>query len=52
MSASPSCVGKNAPALGEHTRAVLEEAGLSQAEIAVLIGVREDVDQSLGRPPA
>jgi CoA:oxalate CoA-transferase len=38
MSGSQSRVGERAPALGEHTRAVLEEAGLTQAEIAVLIG--------------
>ena len=36
MSASRAHVGEHAPALGEHTREILSEAGLSPAEIARL----------------
>jgi crotonobetainyl-CoA:carnitine CoA-transferase CaiB-like acyl-CoA transferase len=38
MSATPPVAGRRAPLLGEHTRAVLQEAGCSESEIgAVLI---------------
>ena len=37
MSGSAACVGGHAPALGEHTRCVLQAAGFWDAEIDVLI---------------
>jgi crotonobetainyl-CoA:carnitine CoA-transferase CaiB-like acyl-CoA transferase len=36
MSATPPVVGRRAPLLGEHTEAVLREAGFTDAEIAQL----------------
>jgi CoA:oxalate CoA-transferase len=38
MSGARVSAGNRAPALGEHTRAVLDEAGFSQVQIAVLAG--------------
>jgi crotonobetainyl-CoA:carnitine CoA-transferase CaiB-like acyl-CoA transferase len=38
MSGAKVEAGKRAPALGEHTSAVLGEAGLSRGEAAVLVG--------------
>jgi crotonobetainyl-CoA:carnitine CoA-transferase CaiB-like acyl-CoA transferase len=40
MSGARVAVGKHAPALGEHTRAFLGESGLSEDQIAVVIGKR------------
>jgi formyl-CoA transferase len=36
FSATPAEIRRGAPALGEHTREILEEAGYSAAEIAEL----------------
>jgi crotonobetainyl-CoA:carnitine CoA-transferase CaiB-like acyl-CoA transferase len=40
MTATPGGVHARAPLLGEHTRAQLERAGLSDAEIQILIDGR------------
>jgi len=40
MSETPPRIKRRAPLLGEHTREVLAEAGLSEAEIAALLPVR------------
>jgi crotonobetainyl-CoA:carnitine CoA-transferase CaiB-like acyl-CoA transferase len=37
MSATPTDAHRRAPLLGEHTRAVLDEAGFSDDDIASLI---------------
>ena len=44
LSASPATVRRPAPLLGQHTRAVLAEAGLDENEIGSLIeiGVAEE----------
>ena len=38
LSATPSTVTRSAPTLGQHTRDVLREAGLDEAEIEGLLG--------------
>jgi CoA:oxalate CoA-transferase len=48
LSASATRVGTFAAALGEHTRAVLEEAGCTEAEIAELMGEGEADKQTVG----
>jgi len=37
LSATPSSVARSAPTLGQHTRDVLREAGLDEAEIEGLL---------------
>jgi crotonobetainyl-CoA:carnitine CoA-transferase CaiB-like acyl-CoA transferase len=40
LSATPGHLCRPAPRLGEHSREVLAEAGLAEAEIAALLGSR------------
>ena len=42
VSRSAACAGTHAPALGEHTRPVLRAAGFSDAEIDMLVEMRQD----------